>query len=128
MESNKIINYKRISPQLLVSDLDVAIEFYSGVLQFSIDFIYEDYYAGLINDGLSIHLKKSYDPSRPNPQKSIEDPDILFFVSAIQNLFVQFKEQKVCIIQPLRQMPYGKEFYISDPDHHVLAFLEVPTN
>jgi predicted enzyme related to lactoylglutathione lyase len=29
------------------------------------------------------------------------------------------------ITQPLRTMPYGTEFYISDPDGYVLAFLDM---
>jgi hypothetical protein len=27
------------------------------------------------------------------------------------------------IIQPLRAMPYGKEFYIADPDGYIIGFL-----
>jgi hypothetical protein len=27
---------------------------------------------------------------------------------------------------PLRQMPYGKEFYVRDPDGYVLGFVEAP--
>lgn len=31
--------------------------------------------------------------------------------------------RSVEIIQPLRTMPYGKEFYVADTDGHVIAFL-----
>ena len=28
------------------------------------------------------------------------------------------------ITESLRDMPYGREFYIQDPDDHIIAFLE----
>jgi hypothetical protein len=36
-----------------------------------------------------------------------------------------FVLSEVIIVQPLRAMPYGKEFYIADPDGYILSFLEV---
>ena len=48
---------KRMSPQFLVADIDRSIEFYTQKLGFDVDFRYEDFYAGIIKDGFSIHLK-----------------------------------------------------------------------
>ena len=31
------------------------------------------------------------------------------------------------VIQPLREMPYGREFYIRDPDAYILGFMDVTT-
>ena len=50
---------KKMSPQLLVADIDHSIEFYTKKLGFNVDFRYEDFYAGIIKDGYSIHLKVS---------------------------------------------------------------------
>ena len=50
---------KKMSPLLLVADINRSIEFYSKQLDFDIDFRYEDFYAGIIKDGYSIHLKVS---------------------------------------------------------------------
>jgi catechol 2,3-dioxygenase-like lactoylglutathione lyase family enzyme len=48
---------KKMSPQLLVADIDGSIEFYTKKLGFEIDFRYEDFYSGISKDGFSIHLK-----------------------------------------------------------------------
>ena len=46
-----------MSPLLAVTDIKRAIEFYTEKLGFSVDFTYEDFYAGIVKDGHSIHFK-----------------------------------------------------------------------
>ena len=111
---------RKMSPQLLVADLEHAIAFYTGQLGFEMDFLYEDFYAGVARDGHSIHLKLG------EPVIKLGDNlDIVFAVGHIEALYDEFCRKKLNIIQELRQMPYGKEFYVADPDGHVLAFVEV---
>lgn len=116
---------KKMSLQLLVADLDRSIEFYTKILGFDIDFRYEDFYVGIIKDGFSIHLKtgKPSINARKNKRDN-EHLDIIFSVENIEYLYKEFLNQPVEIIQPLRNMPYGKEFYIADPDNYIIAFLE----
>jgi catechol 2,3-dioxygenase-like lactoylglutathione lyase family enzyme len=116
---------KKMSPQLLVTDIDRSIEFYTKELGFELDFRYEDFYAGIIKDGNSIHLKSGV-PSKEERKKrrDSEDLDIVFSVDGIEELYAQLSNKLVDLIQPLRQMPYGKEFYIGDPDGYILSFLE----
>jgi len=114
-----------MSPQLLVTDIARSITFYTEKLGFEIDFRYEDFYAGIIKDGHSIHLK-SGTPSgeeRRNKRQN-EDLDLVFSVDGIETLYAQLANKSVEVIQPLRQMPYGKEFYITDPDGYMISFLE----
>ena len=116
---------KKMSPQLLVSDIGRSLEFYIKKLGFDIDFRYEDFYSGIIKDGYSIHLK-SGKPSfeeRKN-RRNNEDLDIVFSVDNIEDLYEEFSNKFVELIQPLREMPYGKEFYVIDPDGYIIAFLE----
>ena len=116
---------KKMSPQLLVTDIEYSLEFYTKKLGFDIDFRYEDFYAGIIKDGCSIHLK-SGKPSieeRKNKRNN-EDLDIVFSVEGIESLYEEFVNRSVEIIQPLRHMPYGKEFYVADPDGYIISFLE----
>jgi catechol 2,3-dioxygenase-like lactoylglutathione lyase family enzyme len=116
---------KKMSPQLLVTDITRSIAFYTEILGFDLDFRYEDFYAGIIKDGHSIHLK-SGTPSteeRKNKRKN-EDLDLVFSVDGIEALFIQLLNNPVEIIQPLRNMPYGKEFYLVDPDGYIISFLE----
>jgi catechol 2,3-dioxygenase-like lactoylglutathione lyase family enzyme len=116
---------KKMSPQLLVADIDRSIEFYTKKLGFDIDFRYDDFYAGIIKDGYSIHLK-SGKPSleeRQNRRKN-QDLDVVFSVDGIEDLYEELSGKSVEFTQLLRKMPYGKEFYIVDPDGYIISFLE----
>lgn len=116
---------KKMSPQFLVTDIDRSIEFYIKKLGFVIDFSYEDFYAAIIKDGYSIHLKRGT-PSieeRKNRRKN-QDLDLIFSVDAIVDLYKELSNKFVECTQPLRNMPYGKEFYIADPDGYIISFLE----
>ena len=59
MDTITYFKIKKMSPQLLVADVDRSIEFYTKKLGFDVEFRYEDFYAGIIKDGYSIHLKAS---------------------------------------------------------------------
>jgi catechol 2,3-dioxygenase-like lactoylglutathione lyase family enzyme len=113
---------KKMSPQLPVAHIEQSIEFYTKKLGFSVDFRYEDFYAGIIKDGHSIHLK--CDVLQENAKKNKDDLDITFSVDNIERLYKEILSQSIEIVQPLRNMPYGREFYIADPDGNRIAFLE----
>ena len=124
MEINDNYILKRISPQLLVTDLERAITFYIQKLGFEIDFRYEDFYCGIIKDGHSIHLKWcDVLPRGRTEKRENEHIDLMFAVDDIEDLYNNLERIGVGITQPLRQMPYGKEFYIADPDGYIIAFL-----
>ena len=125
MSATTYSTIKKMSPQLLVADLDRSIEFYTKKLGFDVEFRYEDFYAGIIKDGFSIHLK-SGNPSaeeRKNKRQN-EDLDIVFSVEGVEDLYSEFLNRAVEMVQQLCDRPYGKEFYIADPDGYILAFLE----
>jgi len=116
---------KKMSPQFLVADLERSIEFYMQKLGFSMEFRYEDFYAGIMKDGNSIHLK-SGNPSaeeRKNKREN-DDLDLVFSVENVDGLYNDLVNRSVEITQPLCERPYGKEFYIADPDGYIIAFLE----
>jgi catechol 2,3-dioxygenase-like lactoylglutathione lyase family enzyme len=116
---------KKMSPQLLVADIDRSIEFYKKMLGFEEEFRYEDFYAGMIKDGYSIHLKlgKPSITERENKRKN-EDLDIVFSVESIEHLYENLSNKPIDFVQSLRNTPYGKEFYVADPDGYIIAFLE----
>jgi len=116
---------KKMSPQFLVADLERSIEFYMQKLGFSMEFRYEDFYAGIMKDGNSIHLK-SGNPSageRKNKREN-DDLDLVFSVENVDGLYNDLVNRSVEITQPLCERPYGKEFYVADPDGYIIAFLE----
>ena len=116
---------KKMSPQFLVTDIEHSIEFYKKKLGFELEFRYEDFYAGINKDGYSIHLK-SGKPSIDERKRKREnvDLDIVFSVEGIEDLYEELVNRSIEIIQPLCARPYGREFYIADPDGYILAFLE----
>ena len=116
---------KKMSPLFLVTDINRSIEFYTNELNFDVDFRYEDFYAGILKDGYSIHLKvNDYTIEKKECKRNNDDITITFSVSNIENLYEDLSHKPISIIQTLREMPYGKEFYISDPDGNIISFLE----
>ena len=116
---------KGMSTQFLVTDINRSIEFYANKLGFDLEFSYQDFYSGITKDGYSIHLKlaKPAIEERENKRNN-QHLDIIFSVDEIEALYEDLKNQSVEVIQPLRDRPYGKEFYITDPDGYIIAFLE----
>jgi catechol 2,3-dioxygenase-like lactoylglutathione lyase family enzyme len=118
---------KKMSPQLLVSDIERSVAFYTKKLGFGLDFIYEDFYAGIIRDGFTIHLKSAEGLERRRKEDANnENPEIVFSVEGVEALYNEFVNNSVHITQSLRIQPYGKEFYVADPDGNILAFMEEP--
>jgi len=125
MDTSRTYQIKKMSPQLVVADIDHSFEFYTKILGFDPDFRYEDFYLGIIKDSQSIHLKLG-NPSieeRKNKRNN-EDLDLIFSVTGIEELHAALLNKDIELIQPLREMPYGKEFYVADPDGYIIAFLE----
>jgi predicted enzyme related to lactoylglutathione lyase len=116
---------KTMSPLFVVNDLERSLDFYTLELGFEIDFRYEDFYAGIIRNDHTLHLKcgSPVSDERLNKREN-EHLDLYFSVEDIDSLFESMKSRPVNIVQPLREMPYGREFYITDPDGYILGFLE----
>jgi catechol 2,3-dioxygenase-like lactoylglutathione lyase family enzyme len=125
MNKLKDFKIKKMSPLFLVADINRSIEFYIKELGFELDFRYEDFYVGIIKDGYSIHLKVNNSSIKKIENKrNNEDIDITFSVDNIESLYEELTNKSVEVIQSLRDMSYGKEFYVADPDGNIISFLE----
>jgi predicted enzyme related to lactoylglutathione lyase len=113
---------KKMSPLLPAAHIEHSIEFYTKKLGFSLDFRYEDFYAGIVKDGHSIHLKSG--TLQRNDGKNKKDLHFIFSVTNSKHLYEEVLSKSIEIVQPLRDMPYGVEFYIADPDGNHIAFVE----
>jgi predicted enzyme related to lactoylglutathione lyase len=123
MDAPVPLKIKSLSPLLLVSDLPRSLQYYNR-LGFETTFVYDDFYAGIEEDGHTIHLKCSPpDTEKRESKQKHEHLDIAFTVEDIAQLHEAIKKLPVNIVQPLRQMPYGKEIYIADPDGNILGFV-----
>jgi predicted enzyme related to lactoylglutathione lyase len=123
--NDSFLKLKGMSPVFLVADLHESVAFYTGQLGFELKFIYEDFYAGIAKDVYSIHLKSgSLDHKEIATRQKNEDIHLSFSVEHIEQLYKELQSRAVEIIQPLREMPYGWEFYIKDPNGYALAFIK----
>ena len=96
---------KKMSPQLLVADIDRSIEFYTKKLGFDMDFRYEDFYAGIIKDGFSIHLKTGKPSIDERHNKKVnEHLDIIFSVEDIQKEYERLQKLGVKFSRPPTKM------------------------
>lgn len=121
--SPRMLNY--VAPVLRVADPDRSLAYYCDRLGFTIEFVYENVYAAIVRDGCRVHLKCA--PPVERDQAAFDAAghlDVCFGVRDVQALAQQFAAAgAVFSVQP-RVMPYGREFYVRDPDGYVLGFVE----
>ena len=114
------------APQFLVAELGRALAFYERRLGFTVDFVYEDFYASVSRDGAVIHLKcaRKLDAERAH-RKAGEQLDAYLAVSGIQELHDEVVGRGVAVVKPLEQRPWGQlDFHVEDPDGYILCFSE----
>lgn len=117
---------KGIVPQFLVTDLDAALTCYRDNMGFNVDFIYDDFYAGISRDGCVIHLKCAPNPAADKRfRKDNEHLDAYIDVDDVQGLFEELSASGAGIIKPLEDQPWQcRDFYVEDVDGHILCFSE----
>jgi hypothetical protein len=102
-----------IAPVFRVADLKRSLAFHRDQLGFGLDFTYEEFCASVSRDGCRVHLKCA-DPT-PRDQAAFEGNEFIDACVVLQNvegLSATFQSAGITIAVPLRQMPYGVEFYI----------------
>ena len=115
-----------IAPQFLVDDLAQAIAYYRDRLGFTVDFVYDSFYASVSRDGFAIHLKDAPKlAGERGHRKAHEHLDAYIAVSGIRSLFDDFKARGATVIKPLEERPWAcLDFYVEDPDGYILCFSE----
>jgi catechol 2,3-dioxygenase-like lactoylglutathione lyase family enzyme len=114
------------APQLLVDDLDGAIKFYREILGFSFGPTWRGFYAIGERDGFAVHLKCA--PKTVGDRahrRQHEHLDIYASVIGVRALYDECKVKGATILKHLARTPWGtSDFYIADPEGHILAFGE----
>lgn len=115
-----------IVPQFLVDDLGRAVDYYCGPLGFSLDFVYEGFYASVSRDAHAIHLKmppkREVDRSR---RRDDEHLDAYIAVLDAASLHDELRARGARIAKPLEDQPWAcRDFHVEDPDGHILCFSE----
>lgn len=118
-----------IAPVFRVADIARSLAFYRDRLGFSVEFVYEGSYAGVCRDDCHIHLRCAPRTSRDQVAFQREEHlDVCIGVRSAELLSAQFVSAGIPFTVPLREMPYGTEFYVRDPDGYVLGFVQPATN
>ena len=116
-------------PQLFVTDMQRACEFFREKLGFSLVFSYgkPPYYAQVGRDAARLNLRCV---ARPVMESTVRDGEGLLSVSMtvatadeIKLLFLEFQSAGVAFHQTLKKQPWGaKNFIVKDPDGNLLLF------
>ena len=122
---DSVSRLKYVVPVLQVADLERSLTFYRDRLGFDLEFVYEGFYASVIRDGCRVHLNRSAPPERD--QEAFETAghlDACFGVEDAEALAKVLASSGAVFSVKLRSMPYGKEFYVRDPDGYILGFIQ----
>ena len=114
-----------IAPVLRVKEMTPSIAFYRERLGFELEFLYEGFYGSVVRDGCHIHLQCGTPPERDQAAfERNEQLDVCIVVRDAPALFQSLETRGVAFTVRLREMPYGMEFYVRDPDGYVLGFVQ----
>ena len=114
-------------PQLFVSDIQAACDFYSQKLGFALAFIYGEppFYAQVARGAARLNLRHIEMPAF-HPELRKRESDILsatITADDVKALFLEYTANGAPFHQPLRLEPWGaRTFIICDPDGNLIAF------
>lgn len=117
---------RTITPQLRTTDMASTIAFYTEKLGFTVDFKYEDFYAGIRCGDQTIHLKNvcDADPSIPYVDEGghlhlyLETEGVAEFAERVKSLGVP-------LVNDVHETPWQtREFVIKDDQGYTLYFGE----
>lgn len=103
-------------PEFPVSDLQASSAFYEKRMGFSIDWIYENFFAGISKDATRIFLR------RRTEQEEEQGYSVLVWLnldspSEVDQIYEEWKRSGVRITDELETKPYNlREFTAQDPD------------
>ena len=103
-------------PELPVSDVQAAVKAYARQMGFSVDWAYEDSFAGISRDDARVFLR------RRTPEEAKERHSVLISLNLassaeVDPLYAEWKERGALIVEDLRTAPYNlREFTAQDPD------------
>jgi catechol 2,3-dioxygenase-like lactoylglutathione lyase family enzyme len=111
-------------PQLRTTDLGASIRFYTDVVGLTLEFQYEDFYAGIRAGPQVFHLKR-VDEKDP----SIEFVEhgghlhLYFETDDVDAAAAALRAKGVPLVQAVHDTPWGtREFTIADDQGHTLYF------
>jgi catechol 2,3-dioxygenase-like lactoylglutathione lyase family enzyme len=111
-------------PQLFVSDIEAACDFYRQKLGFETRFTYGEppFYAQIVRDGVRLNLRHVDKPLFPaNAADDLLAATVI--LDNIKALFLEFQAAEVPFHQTLQTEPWGaRTFIVRDPDGNLVCF------
>jgi uncharacterized glyoxalase superfamily protein PhnB len=102
-----------------VSDLKSAVTYYTGILDFKLDFEFGEY-IGLIYDDTCIHLSA---PNHPGIKKTPGNALFCIDCDEVNTYYDLISKKGAQIITPLADRAYGvRDFAVNDQDGNTLVF------
>jgi catechol 2,3-dioxygenase-like lactoylglutathione lyase family enzyme len=114
-------------PQLFVSDVTAACDFYATRLGFTVAFTYGEppFYAQVAREAARLNLRHADSPTM-NPSQRHGDDDVLAATITLddaQPLYEEYRAAGVEFAQSLRTEPWGaRTFSVRDPDGNLILF------
>lgn len=116
----------RVIPQLRTTDLAASIAFYTGVLGFSLEFQYGDFYAGVRSGPYALHLKlaDAADPSIAYVDRE-EHFHLYFQTPDVARVAAELERKGVTLARGVHETDWGtRECVVKDNQGHTLYFGE----
>jgi catechol 2,3-dioxygenase-like lactoylglutathione lyase family enzyme len=116
------------APQFLVDDLERSIAYYQKI-GFIFDEPWKGFYAIGKLDGLEVHLKEApKNQAERQRRRDNEHLDAAAGVDGIEDFYEHCVANGITIVKLLAATAWGtKDFYIEDPDGHIVSFGGRPT-
>ena len=112
----------RVVPQLRTMDMASSIRFYTEKLGFSVEFNYQDFYAGIRVGDQLIHLKlvDEQDPSIPYVEHG-GHLHLYLQTTGVAAIAAQLKAIGQSLVKDVHETPWGtRELVIQDDQGHTL--------
>jgi catechol 2,3-dioxygenase-like lactoylglutathione lyase family enzyme len=115
-------------PQLFVSDIRAACEFYTRVLGFGVVFVHGEppFYAQVERGGARLNFRFVCEPVFGQDIRERESLLSAYIdVGGVEDLYGQFRAAGAQFQQALKRQPWGAhDFVVRDPDGNLLCFAE----
>jgi uncharacterized glyoxalase superfamily protein PhnB len=133
--STQSAKFHKVTPNLVVRDLETSIKFYRDVLGFSVSQTVPDkapfIFAWMKRDEADIFLNANMPPQPGEPDlyagKTIGGGTMSLYLvmQGIDDLYAKVQQEKVPIVIAMHKQFYGmREFAVHDPDGHLLIFAQ----
>jgi uncharacterized glyoxalase superfamily protein PhnB len=135
IKKEKPMKFSKITPNLVVTDMEKSLKFYRDVLGFSVSQTVPDkapfIFAWMKRDDADIFLNVHMPPQPGEPDlyagKSIGGGTLSLYLvmEGIDELYASVQQQKIPIVIAMHTQFYGmKEFAVHDPDGYLLIFAQ----